>query len=123
MTVPEIAQDLVDLCRTGRHMDAIEKYYSDNVVSIEPVDHGPSMPARTEGIEAVRAKNQWWIDNAERHGLRVDGPFVGGQQFAVRFHIDATLKATGQRSQVVELALYTVEDNKIIAEEFYYAPV
>jgi hypothetical protein len=104
-------------------MEIIDKHYSDNVVSIEPVDHGPSMPVRVEGIEAVRAKNQAWMDNAENHGLRVDGPFVGEQQFAVRFHIDATPKATGRRVQVVEMALYTVEDSKIIAEEFYYAPV
>lgn len=123
MTVADIAHELVALCREGRYMEAIEKLYGDDVVSVEPIDHGPTMPARIEGKDAVRAKNIAWTEASESHGLKVDGPYVGGSQFAVRFHIDATSKATGRRAQVTEMALYTVLGGKIVMEEFYYAPV
>jgi ketosteroid isomerase-like protein len=123
MTTANIANRLVEMCREGKYMEAIEELYADDVVSLEPVDHGPTIPARVEGKDAVRAKNIAWSENSENHGIRVDGPFIGTDQFAVRFHIDSTPKATGRRVQVTEMALYTVRDGKIVMEEFYYAPV
>ena len=36
MTIDEIARELVELCRAGRQMEAIDKHYSPDVVSIEP---------------------------------------------------------------------------------------
>lgn len=123
MATADIANRLVEMCREGKYMEAIEKLYADEVVSFEPVDHGPDMPARVEGKDAVRAKNIAWSESSENHGIRVDGPFIGGDHFAVRFHIDVTPKATGRRVQVTEMALYTVRDGKIVMEEFYYAPV
>jgi hypothetical protein len=122
MSVEEVAKELVELCRQGKYLEAVDKLYDANVISIEPVDHGPEMPARIEGKAAVRAKNVAWQESSTSHGLRIDGPFLGGDQFALRFHIDSTPKATGQRMQISEMALYTVRDGKIVLEEFYYAP-
>ena len=119
MAIADIANDLVNLCRQGQFSEAIDKHYSENIVSVEPIEGTPEMPARMEGIEAIRAKNQWWVANHEVHGLSADGPFVGENQFAVRFHMDVTPKATGQRMQGTEMALYTVENDKIVMEEFY----
>lgn len=118
-TVAEIANDLVSICRQGKFMEAIEKHYSDDIVSIEPVGN-PQMPARQEGIAAIKGKNTWWAENHEIHGLQIDGPFVSEDQFATRFHMDVTPKHTGQRMTMVEMALYTVKDGKIAQEEFYY---
>lgn len=123
MSVADIAQELVDLCRQGRHMEVIAKHYSNDIVGVEPIGHGPEMPARVKGIEAVKAKNIWWSENSETHSLKLDGPYVGDGAFTVRFHMDATPKASGKRVQVVEMALYTVKNGKIVMEEFYYAPV
>jgi ketosteroid isomerase-like protein len=50
----------------------------------------------------------------------VQGPFLGDRQFAVRYEFDTTSKETGQRNRMAEMALYTVEDGKIVREEFYY---
>jgi len=122
MTIGEIAQELVELCRNGRHMEVIDKHYSREIVSVEPFSHGPELPAEVEGVEAVIAKNERWAESAELHELRVDGPYLGESHFAVRFEMDVTPKATGKRIQVAEMALYTVNDGKIVREEFYYAP-
>jgi ketosteroid isomerase-like protein len=114
-----VADELVALCRAGRNLDAITKLYSPKIVSIEPVGN-EAMPAEMTGIEAVRQKNEWWFDNYEVNSAEVNGPFVGGDQFAVQYVFDTTFKPTGQRSAMAEMALYTVKDGKIVREQFYY---
>lgn len=119
MSVADVANGLVNLCREGKFMDAIDQYYSDDIVSVEPVGN-EQMPAEVSGIEAIRGKNQWWMDNHEVHGLEIKGPYVGKDGFAVKFGMDVTPKMTGQRMQMTEAAFYTVSDGKIVREEFYY---
>ena len=46
---------LLDLARKGEFAAVLDKHYSDDIVSIEPVA-GPNMPAKQEGIAAIRAK-------------------------------------------------------------------
>jgi ketosteroid isomerase-like protein len=114
-----VANELVALCRAGRNLDAIAKLYSPKIVSIEPVG-SEAMPAEMTGIEAIRQKNEWWFDNYEVNSAEVNGPFVGGDQFAVQYVFDTTFKPTGQRSAISEMALYAVKDGKIVREEFFY---
>jgi ketosteroid isomerase-like protein len=114
-----VANELVTLCRAGRNLDAIAKLYSPKIVSVEPVGN-EAMPAEMNGIDAVRQKNEWWQDNYDVNSLEVNGPFVGGDQFAVQYVFDTTFKATGQRSTMTEMALYTVKDGKIVREQFFY---
>jgi len=114
-----VANELVALCRAGRNLDAIGKLYSPKIVSIEPVG-SETMPAEMTGIEAIRQKNELWFDNYEVNSAEVNGPFVGGDQFAVQYVFDTTFKPTGQRSVMTEMALYTVRDGKIAREQFFY---
>ena len=119
MSVADIANDLVDKCRQGQNLAAIDAHYADDIVSIEATGT-EQFPARQEGIEAIRGKNQWWIENHEIHGGEVNGPYIGGDQFAVQFKFDVTPKMTGQRMQMTEMGLYNVKDGKIVREEFFY---
>ena len=114
-----IANELVNLCRQGRNDDAIDRFYSRDIVSIESVGT-PEMPAEMKGIDAVRKKNDWWTENNEVHVVQVNGPFVGDDQFAVQYTFDTTFKPTGQRTQLSEMALYQVKDGKIVQEQFFY---
>ena len=114
-----VANELVALCRAGRNLDAIAKLYSPKIVSIEPIG-SETMPAEMTGIEAIRQKNEWWLENNEVISAEVNGPFVGGDQFAVQYVFDTTFKPTGQRSAMSEMALYTVKDGKIVREQFFY---
>ena len=114
-----IANELVSLCRQGRNDDAIDRFYSRDIVSIESVGT-PEMPAEMKGIDAVKKKNDWWTENNEVHAVQVNGPFVGDDQFAVQYTFDTTFKPTGQRTQMSEMALYQVKDGKIVREEFFY---
>lgn len=117
----DVGKGLVALCKQGKFLDAIERYYADDVVSVEGAPM-PGMGQQMEGIEAIKGKNRWWADNHEVHGLGVEGPFVveGTDQFAVVFHLDVTPKATGERNQGSEVGLYTVKDGKVAREQFFY---
>ncbi|MFN2399485.1 MAG: SnoaL-like domain-containing protein [Gemmatimonadaceae bacterium] len=118
-SVTAVAQELVALCRAGRNLDAIAELYSPKIVSVEPVGSA-EMPAEMTGIDAVRRKNEWWIENNEVHSAEANGPFVGGDQFAVQHTFDATFKPTGKRERMTEMALYTVKNGKIVREQFFY---
>jgi SnoaL-like domain len=119
MALADVASGLVKLCRKGKFLNAVNKYYGDDIVSVEPVA-GPQMPAEQSGIDAIRAKNKWFEENFEVHSVQVDGPFLGKGQFAAHFTLDVTQKASGKRFPMNEMALYTVKKNKVVREEFYY---
>jgi len=117
MSAKAVGEDVVALAKAGQ-FDAIgEKYWAPDVVSIEAMD-GPM--ARIEGIDGVRAKTEWWNGAHEVHGGNAHGPWVNGDQFAVRYEIDATNRESGERIQMDEIAVYTVRDGRIVEERFYY---
>jgi len=118
-TTSTVADELVALCRAGRNMDAINSFYSPDIVSVESMGN-ETMPRELRGIDAIRGKNQWWYDNNEVHSASVDGPFVGDDKFAVYYNYDCTFKPTGKRNNMEEMALYTVKDGKIVREQFFY---
>ncbi|MEM7627071.1 MAG: nuclear transport factor 2 family protein [Planctomycetota bacterium] len=118
----DLANQLAALCREGKNLEAIEKLYADDIVSTE-VMGTPEMPARMEGKDAIKGKNQWWFENHEIHGGDVQGPFPHGDQFILAFSYDMTPKCgpmNGQRGQMQECGLYTVRDGKITEEKFFY---
>jgi ketosteroid isomerase-like protein len=118
----KVGKELADLCRQGKAKEAIDTLYSPDIVSIEAETQG-TIPARVEGIAAVRGKNEWWEKNHELHGAEVDGPWPHGDRFIVRFKFDVTSKSgpmAGQRMKLDETALYTVADGKVVQEEFFY---
>ncbi len=119
MSVRDVANGLVEKCRVGDFMGAITQYYDDDIVSIEPVGN-EQMPAEIRGKDNVLGKNQWFIDNMEVHENQVDGPFVGDGKFAVQFTMEVTDKNTGQRNRISEMALYTVANDRIVREQFFY---
>ena len=118
----EVGKKLVDLCKAGKHLEAINTLYAQNIVSNE-VMGSPQMPARIEGLKAVREKGEWWEKNHEIHGGSVEGPWPHGDRFIVRFSYDVTAKSgpmAGKRMKLDEAALYTVKDGKVVQEEFFY---
>jgi hypothetical protein len=117
-----LASGLVEMCRERKFVDAVDRFYAPNVVSVESVDFGLGKEQR--GFDAVRGKNVWWVAHNQVHAVDVAGPYLGvdraANQFAVYFRFDATGKDTGLRRTIEEMALYTVENGKIVREEYYY---
>jgi ketosteroid isomerase-like protein len=117
MNTEEVAAKLVDLCRKGEWMKAVDELYSKDIVSVEPREM-EGMPAEMRGIDQVRGKTEWWENTMEVHSAHVGGPFVAGDKFVVQFDVDVTDKNSGKRMQMSEVGIYTVKDGKIAREEF-----
>ncbi len=122
MSAMEIGQALVSAVNQGRDQEwqFVEQYYDAAITSIEG-QGTDEMPARIEGVDAVKGKHDWFYGNHEVHSTKAEGPYVGHRddQFVVRFEIDATPK-DGERMQMTEVGLYTVADGKIVQEEYLY---
>jgi SnoaL-like domain len=122
MDTRQVGARLVELCRKGRNLDCVDTLYSDDIVSVEPEAMG-EMPAETKGKEGVRGKNIWFFDNHEIHSAKAADPVVHGDRFAVAFDFDVTPKngpQAGKRNAMHEIAVYTVKDDRIVREEFFY---
>lgn len=114
MSIEQMAQDFTKAV-AAENPDGYKRYWADDIVSLEPGDGDMS---RCEGREALEAKHDWWNANTQVHSSKTEGPFVFGDQFAVRYEMDVTMD--GERSQMTEVGLYTVRDGKIAEERFLY---
>ena len=61
-TALEIGSQLVQKFNNEGGEACVDALYADDVVSIEG-QGTEEMPARMEGIDAIRGKNQWWYAN------------------------------------------------------------
>ncbi len=119
-TTLEVGKQLVDLCNQGKNDDAVETLYHKDIVSVEAASP-PSMPAEVRGLAALHERPKWWRDNHTIHSAKHEGPFPNGDRFIVRFTYDVTSKPMGnKRFTLDEMGLYTVEDGKIVREEYFY---
>ena len=87
MTTTEVANQLVNMVRQGKHLEAVETLYADNIVSKEM----PGAPNEiSSGIKSVFKKSEDWFNNlAEWHGGEVSDPVVAGNHFSTKMTMDA----------------------------------
>jgi ketosteroid isomerase-like protein len=119
MNTLEIAQKFVSLVKERKDEEALDTLFDADAVSVEAAEM-PGLPREVRGVPAIKGKGKWWRENHEVHSAKAEGPFPNGDRFAVRFNYDVTQKASGQRIQMDEVALYTVRGGKIVREEFFY---
>jgi hypothetical protein len=118
----DIGKKLVELCRQGKNKEAMKTLYDPKIVSIE-AQGGPNFAQRMEGLDAVTKKGEWWEKNHEVHKAEAEGPWPHGDRFIVRFKYEVTPKVgpmSGKKMTMDETALYTVKNDKITQEEFFY---
>ena len=115
MNTQELAKAFTDMCAKGELEAAGKKFWSDDIVSREPM---AGDMAELKGRKAVEGKTQWWNANHEVHDLKVEGPYVHGDQFVVRFKLDVTPKGQN-RIHLDEVGLYTVRNSRIVEESFF----
>ncbi|MEO0815748.1 MAG: nuclear transport factor 2 family protein [Pseudomonadota bacterium] len=119
-SVKELAEMTVEYNNTGRSRELLDQIYADTVQSNE-AGPMPDGSAGVTGIEALKGKWDWWESANEVHSSKAEGPYYhGDDRFSVIYEIDVTDKASGERVQMREVAVYTAADGKIVKEEFYY---
>ena len=119
MSVKSLAGKFVDLCNQGKNFDVMAMMYAPDIVSVE------GDGKETVGKGPVIAKSRHWAEVNVFHGEKVLGPFFSGGsesegQFAVFFTLEITRKAKGERLSLEEVGLYTVKNDKITREQFFY---
>ncbi|MFN0247599.1 MAG: SnoaL-like domain-containing protein [Kofleriaceae bacterium] len=120
MTTLEIGKKLVALCNEGQNHVAMETLYAPDIVSVE-AGGPPGTEREARGIAAVAAKGKQWIENHTVHSAKHDGPYPNGDQFIVKLTYDITNKPSGKRMLLEEMGLYTVKNDKIVHEAFFYS--
>jgi ketosteroid isomerase-like protein len=119
MDMKEVAAELVAMCREGKERENLDRLYAPHAVSVEAADMGGGRSV--EGVEAIKAKHEWWESTFEVIGGDVSAPMPhGDDRFAVIFDMRTRNKETGAEEQMREVAVYHVADGKIVREEFFY---
>ena len=123
MSLQSLAQQFVDLCNQGKNFDVMRSMYAEGIVSVEADGR------ETAGKQPVIQKSEKWAAADEIHGESVRGPYFNGVadptavssgQFAVHFTFEVTPNATGKRTKLEEVGVYTVQDGQITREQFFY---
>ena len=117
MNTEQVAQKVVELTRKQAWYEALNRLYDKNIVSVEAHAMGGES-AEKRGIDQVRGKTDWWVQNMQVHDFKVSGPFVAHDRFVVQYDVDVTDKNSKKRLQMSEVGVYTVKDGKIVREEF-----
>jgi ketosteroid isomerase-like protein len=117
MTTIELARTVAALCAEARFGEVQDRFWTDDIVTSEAIE-GPM--ASLHGRAAAMEKVNWWNANHTVHGCTVEGPFVNGDQFALRMTLDVTPK-DGERVAMTEIVLYDTQAGRITRETYFYA--
>lgn len=120
MTTQEVANRLVALCREGNYGQAVKELYSPNIVSVEP----EGSPNRiVKGLEALAEKEAKFESMMEKINSNfVSEPIVAGNFFSISMLMNVQMKGVPVAVDMDEVCVYTVEDGKIVKEQFFYTP-
>jgi len=116
MSLQSIAKQFMDLCNQGKNFDVMRTLYAPDIVSVE------GDGKETSGQQAVIKKSENWVSDKSFDAQEIRGPFFNGpNQFAVFFIHKVTPKATGKQITLEEVGVYTVKNDKITREQFFFA--
>lgn len=120
MSVKTVAERFMELCSHGKHFEFMHTMYAPDIVSVE------GDGKETAGKDAVIRKSEVFQGTNAIHSQDLRGPFFSGDadansgRFAVYTSIDYSPKAGGKRATHEEVGLYTVTNDTVMREEFFY---
>jgi hypothetical protein len=115
VSLQTVGHEFVELCNQGKNFDVMRAMYAPDIVSVE------ANGEQTVGKTPVIQKSERWGAANTVGSEKVRGPyFFGNDQFAVHYTFGVTPKATGQPITIEEVGVYTVKDDQITREQFYY---
>ena len=121
MSVRTVAEKFMQLCGEGKHFDFMRGFYAPEMVSVE------GDGKEYVGKEPVIRKSEVFQGNNTIHTQDLRGPFFCGDadassgRFGVYTAIEFSPKAGGgKRVRHEEVGLYTVKNDAVTREEFFY---
>ena len=119
-SIHEIASQFTAMMRAGQFVAAGNRFWSDDVVSMEPTYFTDGKRTTVSGVEAARLKCAASFGTAVVDEIGIDGPFITGNQFALFLDLVTVDPASGARRPFTEIALYTVRGHHIAEERHFY---
>ncbi len=117
MTTQQVADKFYEYMQQGAFDKIYTELFSPDATSIEAPG---SDWTDAKGLDAIYAKGKKWQETVEEmHGGTTGKPVVAGNYFTSFMTMDFTPKG-GTRTNMEEIALYTVKDGKIVSEQFFY---
>ena len=118
MTTQQIANRFYELAQQGNWHQIQDELFSPEAKSIEPAGT-PGLPT-VQGLDKIKRKANDWDSMVEAtHGGYCNQPQVAGKFFTCTMGADVTIKGQG-RTMMDEVAIYEVQDGKIVTEQFFY---
>ena len=120
MSAETVAARFMELCNQGKHFEVMRTMYAPGMVSVEGDGR------EFVGKDVVIRKSEVFQGENDIDSQDIRGPFfcgdpdAGSGRFAVYTSIEFTPKAGGERRRHDEVGLYTVKDDTITREEFFY---
>ena len=120
MSVRTVADKFMELCSQGKHFEFMRALYAPEMVSVEGDGR------EFVGKEPVIHKSEVFQGNHNIHSQVIRGPFfcgdanAGSGRFAVYTTLEFSPKAGGARGKLEEVGLYTVKNDIVTREEFFY---
>lgn len=120
MTTQEVANRLVTLCREGKNEQAVQELYATNIVSVEP----EGVPNRiVQGLEAIADKGVKFANMLEKvNSIVISDPIVAENFFSCSMLMNVQMKGVPVATDMDEVCVYTVNNGKIVKEQFFYTP-
>jgi hypothetical protein len=118
-----LVREFVQTIQNHRGISHVAELYTENAESVEAAVPPGRELRIAKGRIAIQAKREVWAAAHEIQKLSADGPYVHPPNwFAVRFEVQVTQKETDRQMTLREIAMYTVEEGKIVREEFFMVP-
>lgn len=118
MTIQEIANRLVTLCREGNYEQTLQELYAPDARSVEP--KGSNMPS-VQGLEQFAAKGEAFERQIEKtNSSSISAPVVAENFFTIGMYMNVDMVDGPKGIDMNEICLYEVRNGKIVREEFRY---
>jgi hypothetical protein len=112
--IEDLAARLIDLCRERQFVQAYKELFAQDAVSIDPVYKNEPL----KGLGNLIEREEQFLAGIKLHEVSVSAPIFAGKYFSLVFSLSFT-PAGGSCQSVEEIAIYQIEDNKIVSQQFF----
>ncbi len=121
MTTQEVAEKLVKLCREGKFEQVQQELFGPEIQSMEPTKEG-GWEIET-GFDGLKKKAEQWHGMVEEmKDGEISDAQVADNFFTCTWKSMVKYKGAPDFVPMDEIALYQVNDGKVVLEQFFYTP-
>ena len=114
MTIQEIATQLIQLCEAGKFDETYQQLFATDAKSIEPDG------STAAGLTAILQKGEAFKTDVEFVACKMGTPQFAGNYFTLKEAFYSIIRKTGEKKLMEEIAVYKVDNGKIVEERFFY---